>query len=204
MKPLAPLNTKELQKLHQKPRDYVLNAHAPCLDKTAQQFIAASSMLLIASINQDGDIDISPRGGPPGFVTILDNNHIAFVSEMGNNKLLTLSNVQKSSRIGLMFIVPGVTDILRLYGYATATHDEDFILSLGGNLKRNKTAVRIEITKVFPHCSTALNRAGFWKQEMWPDKNEYKIPTLKEMAEGLAGCREDIEENDVLNKEKGN
>ena len=197
MKPLALLNTNDLQELHQKPKDYVLNAHAPCLDKTAQHYIAASSMLLIASINQDGDIDISPRGGAPGFVTVLDKHHIAFVSEMGNNKLLTLSNVQENSRLGLMFIVPGVTDILRLYGHATVTHDEQFILSLGGNLKRNKTAVRIEISKVFPHCSTALNRSGFWKKEMWPDKDKYKIPNLKEMAEGLAACCENIEEKEV-------
>ncbi|MFT7526110.1 MAG: putative pyridoxine 5'-phosphate oxidase superfamily flavin-nucleotide-binding protein [Arenicella sp.] len=154
-------------------------------------------MLLIASINPDGDIDISPRGGPPGFVTVLDKHHIAFVSEMGNNKILTLSSVQENGRVGLMFIVPGVTDILRLYGHAAVTHEEQFILSLGGNLKRNKTAIRIEITKVFPHCSTALNRSGFWKKEMWPDKNKYKIPNLKDMAEGLAACRENIDEKEV-------
>ena len=197
MQSLDQLNKNELRKLHREPTDYVLNAHSPCLDEVTQRFITMSSMLLIASINQNGDIDISPRGGPSGFVTILDKKHIAFLSQMGNNKLMTLSNVLENNRVGLMFIVPGATEIIRMYGNATVTSDQDFILSLGGNLKRNMTAVCIEITKVFPHCSTALNRSGFWNEESWLDKNEHNIPSLQEMAEGLITCREDIEKKQV-------
>jgi predicted pyridoxine 5'-phosphate oxidase superfamily flavin-nucleotide-binding protein len=106
-------------------------------------------MLLIASINPDGDIDISPRGGPPGFVTVLDKHHIAFVSEMGNNKILTLSNVQENSRLSLMFIVPGVTDILTLYGHTTVTHEEQFILSLGVILREIKQPSESKSPKYF-------------------------------------------------------
>ena len=98
-----------------------------------------------------------------------------------------------------MFLVPGISDVVRAYGNAISTSDEEFIESIGGNLKRNKTAVKIEITKVFPHCSTALNLAGLWREEKWPDKNALNIPAVNEMAEALAIHRLKLENNLKVN-----
>jgi uncharacterized protein len=189
------LSKTDLRKLYPEPKELVRNAHAPGLDETCQRFIKATSLLLLSSTNSGGYLDITPRGGPPGFVTVLDDKNIAFLNEMGNNKILTLSNLSENKQVGLMFIVPGQVEIVRAYGNAIASSDEDFILSLGGNLKRNKTAIQIEIIKVFPHCSTAINRAGLWKQEEWPDKEAFNIPGIMEMAEGLATYRLQLKSN---------
>jgi predicted pyridoxine 5'-phosphate oxidase superfamily flavin-nucleotide-binding protein len=176
----------DIRKLYPEPGDLVRNAHAPCLEETTERFIRASTLLLFSSTNNDGYIDITPRGGPSGFIKVVDNKNIAFLNEMGNNKQHTLFNLTENKRVGMMFLVPGVSDIVRAYGDAVATSDEEFISSIGGNLKRNKTAIQIEITRVFPHCSTAINRAGLWHEEKWPDKDDLNIPDVGEMAEALA------------------
>ena len=195
MKETGPLSKTDLRKLYPDPKEVVRNAYAPGLDETSQRFIKATSLLLLSSTNSEGYIDITPRGGPPGFITVRDNRHIAFLNEMGNNKILTLSNLSENQQVGLMFVVPGQVEIVRAYGNAIASSDEGFIRSLGGDLKRNKTAIQIEIIKVFPHCSTAINRAGLWKQDEWPDKEAFNIPGLMEMAEGLATYRLQLETN---------
>ena len=114
---------------------------------------------------------------------------------MGNNKVHTLFNLSENNKVGIMFIIPGVTDIVRAYGTAVASSDEGFIESIGGNLKRNKTAIQIEIVKVFPHCSTALNRSSLWQQEKWPDTDVLNIPDVREMAEALTTHRVNRESN---------
>jgi len=189
------IDTNDIRKLYPEPKDLVRNAHAPCLDDTTERFIKASTFLLLSSTTSDGYIDITPRGGPSGFIKVVDNKNIAFLNEMGNNKVHTLFNLTENKGVGMMFLVPGVSDIVRAYGNAVATSDEGFISSIGGNLKRNKTAIQIEITRVFPHCSTAINRAGLWSEEKWPDKETLNIPDVGEMAEALAIHRLSLENN---------
>ena len=190
------VDAKDIRKLYPEPKDLVRNAHAPCLDETTERFIRASTLLLFSSTNSDGYIDITPRGGPSGFIKVVDNKNIAFLNEMGNNKVHTLFNLAENRQVGMLFLVPGVSDIVRAYGNAVSTSDEEFISSIGGNLKRNKTAIQIEIIKVFPHCSTAINRAGLWNEEKWPDKDDLNIPGVGEMAEALAACRLNLEKDD--------
>lgn len=190
------IDTKEIRKLYPEPKDLVRNAHAPCLEETTERFIGASTLLLLSSTNSDGYIDITPRGGPSGFIKVVDNKNIAFLNEMGNNKVHTLFNLSEKSKVGMMFLIPGITDIVRAHGIAVATNDKKFIESIGGNLKRNKTAIKIKIVKVFPHCSTAINRSAFWQKEKWPDKDVLKIPDVGEMAEALAVYRLSLEQND--------
>ncbi len=183
------ISKSDIRKLYPEPKELVRDAHAPGFDDSTQRFIKASSLLLLSSTNAGGDIDITPRGGPPGFISIVESNKIAFLNEMGNNKVLTLSNLAENAKVGLMFLIPGVAEIVRAYGIAVAVSDQEYIESLGGNPKRNKTAIQIEISKVFPHCSTAMNRSGIWQKEKWPDRDEFSIPGLMEMAEGLAAYR---------------
>jgi predicted pyridoxine 5'-phosphate oxidase superfamily flavin-nucleotide-binding protein len=195
MKIMKTIAAKDIRKLYPEPRDLPRNAHAPCLEETTERFLRASTLLLLSSTNSDGYIDTTPRGGASGFIKIVDNRNIAFLNEMGNNKQHTLFNLAKNMQVGMMFLVSGMADVVRAYGNAISTSDEEFIESIGGNLKRNKTAVKIEIIKVFPHCSTALNLAGLWREDKWPDKNALNIPSVNEMAESLAIHRLKLENN---------
>ena len=76
------IDSKDIRKLYPEPRDLPRNAHAPCLEETTERFISASTLLLFSSTNSDGYIDITPRGGPSGFIKIVDNKNIAFLNEI--------------------------------------------------------------------------------------------------------------------------
>ncbi len=179
--------------LYGEPADYVVNAHAPCLEETTKQFIRASTFIVLSSLNEAGYIDMSPRGGQPGFIQVLDDKHIAFLDEMGNKKLHTISNLEQRNQVGMLFMIPGVKEVLRAYGVACAIHDEATILQMGGNLKRNKSFIRIRIEKIFPHCSTALTKASLWDSNGWPKTLAKEIPSVQELGASIAKARRLLE-----------
>lgn len=183
------LNHAQLREIYAEPKELVKNAYAFILEETTKRFIRACSFVVISSTNQDGDLDISPRGGAPGFISIIDDNHIAFLDKSGNNKIQTLTNLVTSSQVGLMFMIPGVSDAVRVYGVAKFIVDEEKILAMGGNLKRDKSIIAVEITKVFPHCGSAMNHAGLWKPDGWIDPKASDVPSLMEMAQNLPKTR---------------
>ncbi|MGI9293009.1 MAG: pyridoxamine 5'-phosphate oxidase family protein [Pseudomonadales bacterium] len=179
-----------LRALYQQPKSLVREAYAYSIESTAKDFIESTTLLFISSINESGNPDISPRGGAAGFIKILDAKHIAFLDSPGNNKVLTFTNLADSPQVGLLFMVPGRGEILRGYGRAVVSQEETLFESLGErNSKRNKTAVQIEITKLFPHCGNALKSASLWKSESWVSNTDDRVPTLMDMARGMAAFR---------------
>ena len=182
--------------LYGNPADYVAEAHAPCLEETTKKFIDASTFMVLSSTNADGFIDMSPRGGQPGFIHILDDKHIAFLDEMGNKKLHTIGNLAERNQVGMLFMIPGVKEVLRAYGVAGAIHDEATILQMGGDLKRNKSFIRIRIEKIFPHCSTAIAKANLWNIDGWPTTLAKDIPNIRELGASIASARKRLESSD--------
>ncbi len=187
--------------LYGEPADYVVEAHAPFLDASCQQFIQACTFMVLSSTNQDGFIDMSPRGGEPGFIHILDEQHIALLDEPGNKKLHTISNLAERGKVGMLFMVPGVKEVLRAYGVATAIADEQTIIKMGGRASRNKSYIRIQIKKIFPHCSTALNKAKLWSPEKWPSELAEKIPNIRGLGSSISSARKLAESADKNPKE---
>jgi predicted pyridoxine 5'-phosphate oxidase superfamily flavin-nucleotide-binding protein len=170
--------------------DFVLNGYAPMLEKTSIQFIQNSPFMLISSISKDGNVDISPKGGEPGFVRVIDENHLAFLDKAGNKKLHTVQNLENTSKVGLMFMIPGIGDFLRIYGEAYAVNDTQMIAELGGNSRENKLVFHVEITKVFPHCPAAAKHSKLWEGI---EHNAKNIPGVAQMAKSLTEIREALE-----------
>ena len=183
------LNDSQLREIYDEPKDLVRNAYAFSLEDTTKRFLKACSFVVISSTNQDGYLDISPRGGEPGFISIIDDNHIAFLDKRGNNKIQTLTNLVTNPRVGLMFMIPGVPEVVRAYGDAKVIVDDEKLLSMGGNPKRDKSIISIKITKLFPHCGAAINHAGLWKSDSWINNEKADVPSLMEMALSLAKNR---------------
>lgn len=179
-----------LRQLYGMPRDLVVNAYAPMLEETSIHFIQNSPFILISSISKDGNVDISPKGGEPGFVKIIDEQHLAFLDKPGNKKLHTVENLYNSSKVGLMFMIPGVGDFLRIHGEAYATNDTQMIAEMGGNDRHNKLIFHVEITKVFPHCPSAAKHSKLWQVN---ENNDESIPGVTAMAMSLAKSREALE-----------
>jgi uncharacterized protein len=146
------------------------------LDKHAQDFINRSPFLCIGTQNMDGRADVSPRGDPVGFVKILDQHTLAIPDRPGNNRLDTLVNVIANPCVGLLFIIPGFDDTLRVNGQATLVIDPEILEGLRVNNRTPKLAIVVRVTEVFMHCAKAFRRSNLWNPEQFQSRSE--MPSL--------------------------
>jgi hypothetical protein len=134
----------------------------PRLDEHARRFIELSPFLVIASRDADGQMDVSPKGDPPGFVKVLDDGTIAIPERPGNHRCDTFTNVLGVPEVALIFLVPGEDTTLRVMGRATLTQDPDLLESMAVQGRAPKLALRVAISETFLHCGKAPKRAGLW------------------------------------------
>ncbi|SDT54354.1 MSMEG_1061 family FMN-dependent PPOX-type flavoprotein [Actinoplanes derwentensis] len=137
------------------------------LTEQTRQLIACSSLVMVASVDADGNCDVSPRGGPTGFVAVLDSRTVAIPDATGNKRLDTLQNIVATGRAGLLFIIPGRTTTLRLNGRACVSTRPDLLSQLTAVGKPPASALVVGIEEVYPHCPKSLLRSGAWKPEQW-------------------------------------
>lgn len=146
------------------------------LDSHARAWIATSPLVLLATSDGAGRCDVSPRGGPPGWVQVLDDHRLALADAPGNRRLDSLVNIVEQPHCGLLFLVPGRSDVLRVNGRACLTSDPDL---LGGIPGEPVVAIGVVAEEVFTHCAKALIRSGVWKADTWPPVDA--LPSLAEM-----------------------
>jgi len=159
----------------------------------AQEFIRRSPFLCIGTQNPDGRADVSPRGDPVGFVKILDERTLAIPDRPGNNRLDTLVNILANPSVGLLFMIPGFDDTLRVNGRAVLTTDPDLLESMSVNDRRPKLAVVVTVDEVFMHCAKAFRRSHLWSPEHRQDRAE--MPSLvKIILDETAGAPDDKDE----------
>jgi PPOX class probable FMN-dependent enzyme len=150
------------------------------LDELCRRLIAAAPMLFIATFSEQGRCDVSPRGGPPGFVTVLDDAHLAIPDATGNRRLDTLENVVATGRAGLIFLIPGRDTTLRVNGRAAVSADPDMLERLTPVGKPPRTAIVVEAEEVYTHCPKAFVRSKLWDPDGWPDAAD--LPTSAEVT----------------------
>lgn len=146
------------------------------LDTHAQAFIARSPFLCIGTQNPDGKADVSPRGDPVGFVKVLDPQTLAIPDRPGNNRLDTLVNILANPSVGLLFIVPGFDDTLRVNGRASLSTDPELLKDMGVNGRIPKLAIVVAVSEVFMHCAKAFRRSHLWDPDHLQDRSE--MPSL--------------------------
>ncbi|WP_171207219.1 MULTISPECIES: MSMEG_1061 family FMN-dependent PPOX-type flavoprotein [unclassified Ruegeria] len=159
----------ELEALAGHPLPQIVAKEIPALDQMCRDFIAASGFCLIATTNPDGYIDISPRGDPPGFVHVISDQLIAIPDRPGNKRMDTFHNILRDPRAGVIFLVPGKLETLRLRGTARLCKDPDLLNQMQVNGKAPKLALLIHVRSVFAHCPKCVIRANLWQPENWPD-----------------------------------
>ena len=150
------------------------------IDEMCRRLIAASPMVFIATYSKDGQADVSPRGGQPGFVTVLDDHRIAIPDATGNRRLDTLENVVESGRAGVIFVIPGRDTTLRVNGPAHVTAEPDLLESIQPVGKPPRTAIVLEAEEVYAHCPKAFIRSKLWDPGSWPDPAN--LPTPAEVS----------------------
>ncbi|MFJ9631580.1 MSMEG_1061 family FMN-dependent PPOX-type flavoprotein [Streptomyces sp. NPDC091280] len=137
------------------------------LTAQTRRLINCSSLVLVASADAEGNCDVSPRGGPAGFVTVLDARTVAIPDATGNKRLDTLRNVVATGRAGLLFVIPGRTTTLRVNGRACVSTRPDLLSQLTAVGKPPASALVVGIDEVYPHCPKSLLRSGAWQPDQW-------------------------------------
>ena len=156
------------------------------LDKHCRAMIARATFVVIGTDGSKG-ADVSPRGDPAGFVRVLDDRHLLLPDRIGNNRFDSMDNIFETGHIGMLFLVPGMAEVLRING----TRAGDRRCRAAGRLRRAgrapKIGVLVEVREAYLHCAKAINRAGLWDPSKHIDRNE--LPSygamLVDHCEGL-------------------
>lgn len=172
----------------------------PALDDYCREYISRSPFLCLSTQHADGTADVSPRGDPAGFVHIIDQNTVAIPDRPGNNRLDSLSNILSNPSVGLLFLVPGFDDTLRLNGRAFLSRDPELLASMAVNNRTPTLAIVVEVKEVFLHCAKAFRRARLWQAEALQDRQQ--LPSLAAMVtEQISGVAVEPADAVVLGKE---
>ena len=155
------------------------------LDAHCLQFIALSPFLVIASAGIDGAQDASPRGGPPGFVKAQGSSSLLIPDSPGNNRLDTLENIMQTGHIGLLFLVPGVDESLRVNGRATLSNDEADLDQCTEPQRKPKLVIKVTVEAAYLHCAKALMRSALWDPARHIPRAS--LPTMGEMLKDQLG-----------------
>ncbi len=143
------------------------------LDEHCRNFIALSPFCLLGSSAADGRADVSPRGDPPGFVAVLDANTLLIPDRPGNRQADSLGNVIEQPQVGLLFLVPGMNETLRVSGKAEIVTDKALLTPLSVSGKRPISGLRVTIEKAFFHCGKALVRSRLWDPETQIERSSF-------------------------------
>jgi PPOX class probable FMN-dependent enzyme len=138
------------------------------IDEYAAAFIARSPLVLLATANARGELDVSPKGDAPGFVVVDDPQTLLLPDRPGNRLAYGFHNILEQPRVGLIFLVPGVSETLRVNGDAEITRDPALRERLTAGGKPAVLVTRIRVRECFFHCGKAFIRSALWKPESWP------------------------------------
>ncbi|MEV6772532.1 pyridoxamine 5'-phosphate oxidase family protein [Nocardia sp. NPDC051030] len=147
-----------------------------------REWIATSPFVVLATSDADGNCDASPKGDPAGFVKVLDDKTIAIPERPGNRRADGYLNILSNPHVGVIFLIPGRKETLRINGRARLVSDAPYFDDMVVRGNRPILAVEIAIEQIFHHCAKAFMRSGLWQPEKWPEDN---LPGVAQIAKSL-------------------
>ncbi|WP_170336766.1 pyridoxamine 5'-phosphate oxidase family protein [Ruegeria arenilitoris] len=169
------------------------------VDDHARSFIERSTFVCVGTQSKDGAADVSPRGDPRGFVKILDRKTLLIPDRPGNNRLDTLSNILTNPKVGLLFLVPGFDETMRVNGTAQLTRDPDLLAMMVVNERVPGIAIAVHVEEVFIHCAKALRRSNLWDADLHQNRNDV-ASLMKIILDQTTGAPSDPEEQRQLDE----
>jgi hypothetical protein len=140
------------------------------LDEYAIDFLSRVPFLVLATADADGRLDASPKGDAPGFVHVLDERTLAIPDRPGNKLVYGHQNILANGKVGVIFMIPGTPETLRVNGTAELTADPELLARLSARGRPAVLAIRVTVEECFFHCAKAFLRAQLWKPETWPER----------------------------------
>jgi uncharacterized protein len=171
-------NPNELEAVLGQPSERALAKVTGTLDGICRDFISRSPFVLIASSDGDGNFDVSPKGDPPGFVKVLDSHTLAIPERPGNKRADTFRNVLRNPQVGLIFLVPGNRETLRVSGDALIVRDPELRKEMSCSGKVPDLALVVSVREAFMHCAKCMIRSHLWEPALWPSLDG--VPSLAE------------------------
>lgn len=140
------------------------------LDSHCVDFISKSPFLVISTSNNEGYCDVSPRGDAPGFVLVLDEKRLIIPERPGNRRIDSMRNILSNPRVGLLFLIPGMEETLRVNGKATLVKDEEILEKMKVKERKPLLSIGVEVEECFIHCAKAFKRSKLWESNSWASK----------------------------------
>ena len=169
----------ELRTIVPEPREAAIKKDIGVLDEHCRAIIARSPFLLLATSGASGACDVSPKGDAPGFVQVLDEHTLVIPDRPGNRRLDSYSNIIENPHVGLIFIVPGMEETLRVNGAARIIRDEAILERCTVEGKRPNLAVAVDVQEAYIHCPKCFLRSKLWDTTTWRPRSE--LPTMGAM-----------------------
>ncbi len=172
-----------LDQLYDPPMERIQKAVLPELIDFHRQYLARATFFCLAT-GRDQGLDASPRGGPPGFVRVLDARTVAFADWPGNNRIESMRNLEADDRLGMLFLFPGLDIFMRINGRGRISTDDHLRAALAEATKVPKTVIVVTVDEVLFHCGKAVNRARLWDPDARLDRGS--LPTPGQMLAAMS------------------
>lgn len=169
---------EELRSLMGYPSPLAENKVISVLDQHCRNFISLSPLLFLSTADRDGHCDVSPRGGNPGFVRVLDETHLIVPEYPGNRRLDTLRNLLENPHAGLIFLIPGLGETLRVNGRSCIVRDGDLMESMNVQGRAPVLGIGMEVMECYLHCAKSFRRSAVFRPETWPERSAW--PNISE------------------------
>ena len=166
----------ELRVLMGEPSEVALRKDIGRLDEHCRAFIARAPFVLVATADARGRCDVSPKGDAPGFVLVVDDQHLLIPDRPGNKRFDGMRNLLENPGVGLLFLLPGSEETLRVNGRATIVRDPEWLARLAAQGKTPQLAIAVEVEEAFLHCAKCVKRSGLWEPARWPDREGLASP----------------------------
>lgn len=164
---------EELRESYAKPQGRAVAKQMDRLDRHCRDFVALSPFFLLSTAGADGRLDCSPRGDMPGFVRTPDDRTLLLPDRPGNNRLDSLTNIAENPQVGLLFLVPGFNDTVRVNGRAAISTDAALCAEFAVNGKPARSVIRVTVQEVYFHCAKALMRSRLWAPDAQRDRTAF-------------------------------
>lgn len=190
---------EELRDIMGHPSEIVTRKTINYIDEHCRSFIESSPFITIATSDPKGNFDVSPKGDPAGFVKILNDKTLAIPDRPGNRKADTLTNIIQNPNIGLIFLIPGIQETLRVNGEAKIVTDKNVVELLACNGKPPTFAIIVTVKEAFMHCAKCIIRSNLWRQV--DETQQRPVPSLAKVLVDHSKVDINIQELDDMIKE---
>lgn len=191
-------SAEQLKQLFGMPQERAVKKEIQSLDQHCKNFIALSPFIVVATADAKFNMDASPRGGAPGFVRVTKNGELLIPESPGNNRIDTLQNIVATGRAGIIFLIPGFNETLRVNGIASVSVNEVHIAACTDEKRAPKAVIKIIPEAAYLHCAKAFLRSKLWQPQAQVDRSV--LPTAGQIISEQTGIHVPIEIREAMER----